>query len=354
MFVLMNIFAIFANPVYATDPEWIMPDPIIKIPGIENLKDMKPSCTEPDGDGKIECTMPWLNTYIAGAYKYIISTAAILAALVMMFAGFLWVTAGGNQNSIGKAKQMISGALTGMVLAFSSYIILYFVNPDLIKLNPIKVEKIVKVETDKPAIERYKDCAWESECSIGKGISDDHCDENLPHKEDDSCCCRISPLPGCAWTSGSCTGNSITSNLYNCGSKYSIDLYNCCCPKISMWQYDRGIETQIIDESFSLSLMLNCLRENMPLGVGRISSISDSEGLERCRDNYAPPCAHSQNSCHYGGINNSDGSYAVDLGDEENKEAILSAIQACGDYVENYLDENNHIHISAKGCRGEE
>ncbi|HAM88323.1 TPA: hypothetical protein DDY55_02340 [Candidatus Falkowbacteria bacterium] len=69
----------------------------------------------------------------------------------MMIGGVIWITAAGDSGRIGEAKQWITGAVTGMVLVFSSYTILYFVNPDLVKLKPIKVERIVKMEPLKPA-----------------------------------------------------------------------------------------------------------------------------------------------------------------------------------------------------------
>ncbi|MEA1962892.1 MAG: pilin, partial [Patescibacteria group bacterium] len=82
--------------------------------------------------------------YIQAIYKYAIGVVAILATVVMMIGGVVWITAGGNQGRVGEAKQYISGALTGMVLVFCSYMILNTINPDLVKLKTVGIKSISK------------------------------------------------------------------------------------------------------------------------------------------------------------------------------------------------------------------
>lgn len=97
--------------------------------------------------------------FIQAIYNYVISIAGILAALVMMAAGFLWITAGGNQNTIGKAKQMIGGATIGLVLALCSFLILKTVNPDLVNLKTIEVGKIAQKKEIRKFLGK---CSWQS------------------------------------------------------------------------------------------------------------------------------------------------------------------------------------------------
>ena len=64
----------------------------------------------------------------------------------MMIGGVIWITAGGNASRIGEAKAWIGGALMGLVLALSSYTILYQINAEATKIKPIvytKVEEII-------------------------------------------------------------------------------------------------------------------------------------------------------------------------------------------------------------------
>ncbi len=78
-----------------------------------------------------------LADYIARLYIFIVSSIGIIAAVMIMFHGFQWAAAAGNSDIIGKAKDGILHAIIGIVLAFSSYMILNFINPNLIQsTNP--------------------------------------------------------------------------------------------------------------------------------------------------------------------------------------------------------------------------
>ena len=131
-FLIIGFFIISPVIVFA-NPTWVMPDPKIRIPGMKDLSNMTPVCSEDTG----VCQMPWISEY-----KYAIGAVAILATVVMMIGGVVWITAAGSQTRIGEAKQWIGGALTGLVLVFSSYMILNIVNPDLVRFKPITIKKV--------------------------------------------------------------------------------------------------------------------------------------------------------------------------------------------------------------------
>ena len=112
--------------------------------------------------------------------------------------------------------------------------------------------------------------------------------------------------------------------------------------------YDPGIQAQVGDESSALSTLLTCMAGKVSPGIGRISSISDSlitsgqKTFAQCAAQHV--CAHSANSCHYGGTGATNGkSYAVDFGDDQNMTALTSAATACG---ANTLNEGTHLHAS--------
>lgn len=80
--------------------------------------------------------------YIRAIYQYGIGVVGILAAVVLMFGGLLWLTAGGNTGQVSEAKEWIKASLTGLIIALLSYIILLTVNPDLVNLKTITIEPI--------------------------------------------------------------------------------------------------------------------------------------------------------------------------------------------------------------------
>jgi hypothetical protein len=86
-----------------------------------------------------------LAKYIQAIYNYGLAIAAILAAIVLMGGGLIWLTSGGDSSKVSKAKEMIVGAITGLVILFCAWIILNTVNPNLVNLNPINITSIAKV-----------------------------------------------------------------------------------------------------------------------------------------------------------------------------------------------------------------
>src|SRR3989344_3071396 len=64
-----------------------------------------------------DCQIGWIGQYIGALYRYGVGLAAILAVVMIMVGGFLWLTSGGNQNQISRAKEFIVSALTGLLLA---------------------------------------------------------------------------------------------------------------------------------------------------------------------------------------------------------------------------------------------
>jgi len=87
----------------------------------------------------------WIGEYISGIYKYAIGIIGILAAVILMFGGLLWLTAGGNTGQVTEAKEWIKASLTGLIIALSSYMILYVINPDLTTFKSLSIENIKNV-----------------------------------------------------------------------------------------------------------------------------------------------------------------------------------------------------------------
>lgn len=79
-----------------------------------------------------------LADYLLKLYTFIIASIGILATVMIMFHGVQWAASAGNSEIIGKSKDGILHAIIGVVLAFSSYAILYTINPALVQSsNPV-------------------------------------------------------------------------------------------------------------------------------------------------------------------------------------------------------------------------
>lgn len=115
----------------------------IKIPG---MVAGTPVCTGSMTDKNQVCKFPWIGNYIQGLYTYGLGIAGILATIVMMFGGVLWLTSQGNSQQVGEAKAWIGGATTGLLLLFCTFLIMNTVNPELTTLKPITLGMIAEEE----------------------------------------------------------------------------------------------------------------------------------------------------------------------------------------------------------------
>lgn len=75
------------------------------------------------------------STYIASIYKMAIGIAGALAVLMIVIGGIQYTASMGNPGAIGAAKTRIWAAISGLILALFSYIILNTINPDLVNFN---------------------------------------------------------------------------------------------------------------------------------------------------------------------------------------------------------------------------
>lgn len=71
------------------------------------------------------------NVSIEGTISVIIKTAlsflGVIFLILMIYGGYLWMTAGGNEQQVEKAKSLITAAIIGLIIVVSAYAISYFV-----------------------------------------------------------------------------------------------------------------------------------------------------------------------------------------------------------------------------------
>lgn len=75
--------------------------------------------------------------YIMAVYKFGIWSVGIAALLMIMVGGFMYITSAGNNASMEKAKGIIFDSVIGILLALTAYLLLYVINPELVKIKLI-------------------------------------------------------------------------------------------------------------------------------------------------------------------------------------------------------------------------
>ena len=141
IFILQMVCLIFllAIPKETQAADDVKFNPQVSIP---DSKFQRVEC--PQGMSEEDCeklkytiTGKTIGEYIQAIYNYAIGIVGILAAVVLMFGGVIWLTAGGSQEKVKEAKAWIGASLSGLVLLLGSYMILSTINPDLVSFKEI-------------------------------------------------------------------------------------------------------------------------------------------------------------------------------------------------------------------------
>lgn len=130
-----------ATVAKTTTALFTIPDFQVKIPGLDRLATV--TCTTDQ-----ECNIPWIGQYIAGIYDYALAIVGILAAIVLMAGGLMWLISAGDASKITQAKELIIGSISGLIILIASYALLVTINPDLVNLKGVNVASIKRVDVE--------------------------------------------------------------------------------------------------------------------------------------------------------------------------------------------------------------
>ena len=110
-FILNICLAAFSIPVLASAATYV---PMEEIPGFGRPTDFF--------------------DYVQALYNFGIAAIGIAALIMLGIGGFMYITSAGNASRMETAKEYIWDAIIGLILALSAYLILYTINPDLVRL----------------------------------------------------------------------------------------------------------------------------------------------------------------------------------------------------------------------------
>lgn len=68
-----------------------------------------------------------LSSVIASVLNGIFSILGVVFLAYMIWAGWLWMTASGNDEQVSRAKHMITSAIIGIIVILAAYAITYFI-----------------------------------------------------------------------------------------------------------------------------------------------------------------------------------------------------------------------------------
>ena len=76
--------------------------------------------------------------FINGLFKFGIAIGAIVAVLRLAYAGYLYMGQSDMWSHKGEAKTIIADVTLGLLLLLAIYLILFQINPDIVKLDALK------------------------------------------------------------------------------------------------------------------------------------------------------------------------------------------------------------------------
>lgn len=161
LFSLVILFFIIPLASAKEDPITFIPQ--IGIPGLVE-KGQQITLTKNDTS--------YLALMVKGFYNYGLGIAGILAAIVLMAGGIIWLTSAGSSDKISQAKGLITGSITGLLLVFGSWIILKTINPNLVDFRAKSITPITQLNlttccqyTDKEGVVITREGLPQDECS---------------------------------------------------------------------------------------------------------------------------------------------------------------------------------------------
>jgi len=159
--------------------------PQVTIPGTEFQQGVGINISQTIGSNTVSNL---LGRYISSFYNWGLSIVGVIAVLVLMAAGVMWITSGGDSNRIAAAKKMIIGSISGAALLIGAWFLLNTINPNLIKLPALSLATVDRNALKNPCYEKSDGTG----CKINKTdkINTGYCTNQqcLPCKEAGASC----------------------------------------------------------------------------------------------------------------------------------------------------------------------
>lgn len=120
-----------ATPIGKDKPKEIVIE--LAIPGMPQH-----NCEEAvnvDKNGVAKTCVADFTEYVSWFYRFFAGAVGMLAAVMILYGGYQWLTAGGNAGHVQQAKTTIYSSLIAIVLTLGTYLILNTINPQLTNLT---------------------------------------------------------------------------------------------------------------------------------------------------------------------------------------------------------------------------
>ncbi len=128
------------------------PQPRVNIPGVEYTEGADiPVETSASGQ-RTYLYIPFIGEFFRSIYQFGIGLIGLTATIMIIISGAQWITSAGSADRITSAKKRMLGAITGLIIAVSSYTLLYAINPQLVTFRSLKILYVEEEPAPEPEI----------------------------------------------------------------------------------------------------------------------------------------------------------------------------------------------------------
>ncbi|MBZ9569547.1 hypothetical protein KJA16_01325 [Patescibacteria group bacterium] len=175
-------------------------------------------------------TLPVLPDYIGAIYNFALMIIGLVCFGALIYGGIRYLTSAGKPAAMSDAKDQIFSALLGLIILFSSYLILTTINPELVILS----------ESPKETVNCTEDADCPSQACVGGRCSQSGDDACIQDADCPPLVCTegfCSALSGGGWTS--CSSYFISNDCTNANCKWCPV---CSGTSINQWKVDKCVD----------------------------------------------------------------------------------------------------------------
>lgn len=243
-----------------------------------------------------------LARYINAFYQWGLSIVAVIAVVVLMAGGVMWIASAGDSSLVTKAKEMIFGSLSGMALLIGAWFFLNTINPQLTQLPALETVIINKINMgccDVAKVSRKAEMTSDTKCSSGFSMEKQLSAAGICEQE--VCCiiqmcdnaygCTNPPtIKNCVDTlAGTCTTIAKKSTLDANGINFTSTTKIGLCD--SAPECSQKIVSCAGKDDASMGLMINqqkywCYGGKFYFGIGKVGEPCGNEPYSKCTTEY--------------------------------------------------------------------
>ena len=102
----------------------IIPQTILAAEGAQLLQEGLDKTAQ---KGELDTSKTDLPTIVGTIVNYLFGILGVILLTVVLIGGYLWMTAGGNEEKVAKAKGFIINGINGMIVIFLAYALVYVI-----------------------------------------------------------------------------------------------------------------------------------------------------------------------------------------------------------------------------------